>query len=117
MNTVILVGNISQDIQVKKTATGKSYVQFNVAVNDGVDDKGQKKAQFIRCVAWEKTADSLGAYCRKGSKVGVQGRLVNSSYEDPKLKDVRRFTTDVVVSSVEFLSSKKDETSEENIPQ
>ena len=114
MNQVHLVGNLTQDVEVKKTATGKSYTQFTVAVDDGKDSQGQSKAQFIRCVAWEKTADAMGAYCKKGNKVAVNGRIVNSSYEDPKVKDRRIFTTDVVISSIEFLSNKKEE---HNIPE
>ena len=113
MNQVILVGNLSQDIDVKKTSGGKSYARFSVAVDDGPD----KPAQFIRCVAWEKTADNMAAYCKKGTTVVVSGRLVNSSYEDPKLKDVRRFSTDVVVNYVQFVSRKPEAKSEENIPE
>ena len=120
MNQVTLVGNLTQDIEVKKTANGKSYVQFSVAVDDGKDSKGQKKTQFIRCVAWEKTADAMGTYCKKGNRIGVIGRIVNSSYEDPKIPDRRIFTTDVVVSSLEFMTSKKENesgnTDSEDVP-
>ena len=115
MKQVHLVGNLTQDIEVKKTANGKSYVQFTVAVDDGKDSQGQSKAQFIRCVAWEKTADAMGAYCKKGNKVAVIGRIVNTSYEDPKMKDRRIFSTDVVVSNIEFLTARKEE--QNNIPE
>ena len=112
MNQVILVGHLAQDIEVKKTASGKSYARFSVAVDDGAD----RPAQFIRCVAWEKTADNMAAYCKKGSSIVVSGRLVNSSYDDPKLKDVKRFSTDVVVNFVQFVGKKPDQV-EENIPE
>lgn len=117
MNQVHLVGNLTQDPEVKKTAAGKSYVQFTVACDDGQDSQGNRRAQFIRCVAWEKIADAVGAYCKKGNKIAVNGRIVNSSYEDPKIKDRRIFTTDVVAASVEFLTSRKDGTSEAAIPE
>ena len=118
MNQVHLVGNITQNIEVKKTANGTSYVRFNVAVDDGKDSQGQKKTQFISCVAWEKTADNLGTYCSKGSKIAVNGRIVTGSYDDPKLPGHRIFTTDVVVNSLEFLSSKKEnqQAQPENVP-
>lgn len=109
MNQVLLVGNLTRDPEVKKTKSGKSYIRFSVAVNDGKNEDGTPKAQFIQCIAWEKTAELLDTYCKKGSKLGVIGRIVNSSYEDPKIKDRRIFTTDVVVSQIEFLSSKNSD--------
>ena len=117
MNQVNLVGNLTADIEVKKTNGGKSYAQFTIAVEDGTDNDGKKRSQFIRCVAWEKVADNLAAYCKKGSQVAAVGRIVNSSYDDPKLEGVRRYVTDVVVNSVQFLSKKAEDKSAENIPQ
>lgn len=116
MNQVNLIGNLTADIEVKKTVNGKSYARFSIAVDDGADEKGERKAQFIRCVAWEKTADNLGAYCKKGNPIALTGRLVNSSYEDPKTPGARKFSTDVVVSVVHFLG-RKQENAEEHIPE
>lgn len=117
MNLVHLIGNLTADVEIKKTSNGKSYTHFNVAVDDGVDpsDKEKRRAQFIRCIAWEKQADALGAYCKKGSKISILGRIVNSSYQDAKT-EVMKYSTDVVVSQIEFLSKSSSTQPEENIP-
>ena len=70
INLVIFTGRLTRDIDLRKTSTGKSCVNFNVAC-----DRGQDKADFINCVAWEKTAETLAKYAKKGARVVVQGRV------------------------------------------
>lgn len=101
MNKVVLIGRVTKDIEVRKTGTGKSFTRFTLAVNRRGKDAG---ANFITCVAWEKTADLLGAYVKKGNQIGICGRIETGKYEDRDGKTV--FTTDVMVEEMDFLESK-----------
>jgi len=105
MNKVLLVGRLTEDVQIRKTQNGRSVCSFNLAINEGKDAEGNDKAVFISCVAWEKIADALEAYTSKGSLISVEGKLQNRSYEDPKYEGIMRYVTEVNVERVEFLSS------------
>ena len=101
MNNVSLTGNLTKDLEVKETSSKKQVVKFTLAVADSFN---KEKADFISCVAWNKTAETMGKYLKKGSKIGVTGRIQTGSYE----KDGNKvYTTEVVVGSFEFLDSKK----------
>ena len=97
MNVVILMGRMTRDPELKYTSGGKAYANFTLAVQKTKDD-----AEFIDCVAWEKTAETIAEYFRKGRKILVQGRLNVSSYEQ---NGEKRKSTKVVVSSFEFVES------------
>ena len=97
MNVVILMGRMTRDPELKYTSGGKAYTSFTLAVQKTKDD-----AEFIDCIAWEKTAETIAEYFRKGRKVLVQGRLNVSSYEQ---NGEKRKSTKVVVSSFEFVES------------
>lgn len=105
MNRVLLVGRLTDDVQIRKTRNGKSVCSFNLAINEGKDAEGNEKAVFISCVAWEKIADAMEAYTSKGSMISVEGKLQNRSYEDPKYEGIMRYVTEANVERVEFLSS------------
>ena len=77
MNQVQLIGNLTKDIELRKTADGKSVVNLTLAVARTYD---REKADFISCQAWEKTADILSQYCYKGFKIGVTGQIQTGSY-------------------------------------
>ena len=97
MNVVILMGRMTRDPELKYTSGGKAYTSFTLAVQKMKDD-----AEFIDCIAWEKTAETIAEYFRKGRKILVQGRLNVSSYEQ---NGEKRKSTKVVVSSFEFVES------------
>ena len=97
MNIAILMGRMTRDPELKYTSGGKAYTSFTLAVQKTKDD-----AEFIDCIAWEKTAETIAEYFRKGRKILVQGRLNVSSYEQ---NGEKRKSTKVVVSSFEFVES------------
>ena len=97
MNVVILMGRMTRDPELKYTSGGKAYTSVTLAVQKTKDD-----AEFIDCIAWEKTAETIAEYFRKGRKILVQGRLNVSSYEQ---NGEKRKSTKVVVSSFEFVES------------
>ena len=101
MNTVNLVGRITNDVEVQKTQSGVSVTKFTLAVNRKFK---KDEADFIRCVAWRNQADFLGNYIKKGALLGITGRIETGSYDD---KDGKRvYTTEVVVDDVQALESK-----------
>ena len=97
MNRVILIGRLTRDPEARTSQGGEPVARFTLAV----DRRGRERAaDFIGCVAFGKTAESVGQYLRKGSRVGVCGRIQTGSYE----RDGRKvYTTDVIADEVEFL--------------
>lgn len=102
INRVVLVGRLTRDPMLRKTQTGKSVASFTVAVNRRFGQNEQ--ADFISCVAWEKTAEILTQYTKKGSLIALEGRIQSSSYDD---KDGKRvYKQDVVCDNLQLLESK-----------
>ena len=97
-NRVVLVGRTTKDPEVKKTSSGKSVASFTLAVNDRYN---RDKTDFINCVAWEKTADYLGNYIKKGNLIAVEGRISTRNYDGSDGKKV--YITEVVCESVQSL--------------
>ena len=105
MNKVILIGRVSSDISMNKTQSGTETATFSVAVDRNLGAGKEKGTDFIRCVAWGKTATFLGQYFSKGKQIALEGNIKTGSYE----KDgVKHYTTDVWVDKVEFVGSKGD---------
>lgn len=102
VNRVVLVGRLTKDPELKRTQTGKSVVSFTVAVNRRFGQ--QEQADFINCVAWEKTAEFLGQYAKKGAMVSVEGRISTRTYDDNSGKKV--YVTEVVSENVQLLESR-----------
>jgi single-strand DNA-binding protein len=101
MNSVNVIGNLTADVELKFTQSGKAVATFRLAVNDG-----QEAPTFVPVVVWEKQAESCANYLQKGSKAGVTGRLQSRSWETPEGQ--KRTILEVVASRVDFLT-KKDE--------
>ena len=86
INRVILVGRLTQDPQMRKTNTGRSVCSFTLAVSRPKrQNSTTQEADFINCVAWEKTAELMCSYLRKGSQIGVEGRIQTRNYDDPNV--------------------------------
>ena len=101
MNVAVFTGRITKDIVVRKTSSGKSVCKFVLAVPRRAKDE----ADFISCVAWEKTAEIMGQYLTKGSKIVAKGRIETDVYE----KDGQKvYTTEFVVDTFEFGEKKKE---------
>ena len=80
MNRVILVGRLTRDPLLKKTQSGTSIVSFTIAVSRRIAGQGQQ-ADFISCVAWNKTAELMTQYLNKGAMIGIEGRIQSRSYD------------------------------------
>ncbi len=103
MNSCNFCGRLTKDPELKTTQSGKKYTRFCLAV-DGIKDKdGNKTADFVDCIAWNKSAEIIAQYARKGSKLGVSGRLHTTTSE---VNGEKRKYTDIVVNEFDLLDSK-----------
>ena len=105
MNVVVISGNLARDPEVRYGQNQLAIAKFTVAVNRiprGGEDAG---ADFIRVTAFGKQAENIERFLKKGSKVGVEGRIQTGSYENKEGQKV--YTTDVIANRVEFLDSKQ----------
>jgi single-strand DNA-binding protein len=109
INNVILTGRLTKDADLRKTTSGKSVASFSLAVDRGRKAEGQPTADYVPCVAWDKTADLLAQYCHKGSLIGVEGKIQTRSYEDPNSRK-KVYVTEVVINNLTFLESKSQQT-------
>lgn len=105
INNVILTGRLTKDADLRKTTSGKSVASFSLAVDRGRKVEGQPTADYVPCVAWDKTADLLVQYCHKGSLIGVEGKIQTRSYEDPTSRK-KVYVTEVVINNLTFLETK-----------
>ncbi len=107
MNKVVLIGRLTREPEVRKTASGLSNCSFSVAVNRNFKNaQGQYDADFINCVAWRQTADYMGTYLHKGNLVSVEGRLSTRNYDDPKAPGRKVYVTEVTVENISGLESR-----------
>lgn len=105
MNRTILVGRITKDIDLRYTGNGKAVANWTLAVNRPFKNaQGENEADFILCQAWGKQAENIANYMKKGSQVGVDGRIATRSYENKNGQMV--YVTEVVADNVQFLESK-----------
>ena len=107
MNSVILVGNLTRDPEVRQTTSGETVCAFTIAVERPQKEGQQKQTDFPRITVFGKQGDSCGRYLKKGRTVAVQGRLQTGSYTNKNGEKV--YTTDVVANRVEFLGGNNDE--------
>ena len=108
MNRVNLIGRLTRDIELQKgSANDVPYVKMSVALNDGKNGK----AIYITVVAWRELAENCARFLKKGSKIGVDGRIDSSTYVDSQ--GARRKTFNVVAERVEFLSPKESRSRED----
>lgn len=105
-NKVILHGRLAKDVELRKTASGKSVASFTVAVNRPKTKDSTPTADFIPCMAWEKRAETISQWFHKGSEIVVEGRIQVRSYE--KNDGTKGYVTEVVVHDFDFCGTKKD---------
>lgn len=104
MNSVVIIGRITKDIELRKTESGKYNCSFTLAVTRDKDN-----TDFINCQAWNMIAENMSKYCSKGDLIAVKGRIQSRSYDAQD--GTKRYITEVIADNVMFLSTKpKEET-------
>lgn len=107
INKVILLGRLTKDPELRFTAgSGTAVSRFTVAVNRQFK---KDETDFINCVAFGKTAETISQYFVKGQQIAVNGNIRTGSYEAQD--GTKRYTTDVAVESFEFIGSKGNNSS------
>lgn len=106
LNQVVLVGRLTKTPEITDTDSGKKLSSIVLAVQRPYrNSDGLYEADFIRCVLWNIVAEKACQYCVVGDVIGIKGRLKSDSYEGQD--GTMKYTTEVVVETVTFLSSKQ----------
>ena len=107
MNKVLLIGRLTKDPELRYTQSGTAVASFTLAVNRRFSNQnGEREADFINCVAWQKSAEFVANYFRKGQQMALEGRLQVRTYDGNDGQ--RRWVTEVVADQIEFVGSKNE---------
>lgn len=112
MNKAFLIGRLTRDPELRYSSSNAAIANFSIAIDrQYTNGQGQRETDFINIVAFQKQAENIKKYVGKGSLVAVDGRIQTRNYED---KDGKRvYVTEVIVDSIDFLQSRKDESKQE----
>ena len=113
MNKVILIGRLTKE-PAMNTSSNTTVCKFNIAVDRTYKKDGEQSADFISCVAFGKTAEFIGKYFSKGSKIVLEGEWRTGSYTNKDGNKV--YTNDCLVNRVEFGESKKESSNAPSAP-
>jgi single-strand DNA-binding protein len=117
MNKVILMGRLTKEPELRYTnGSNIATCSFTLAVNRKFQKQGEeRKADFINCQAWEKTAEFISKYFQKGSQIAIVGRIQTRTWDDNEGK--KHYVTEVIVEDTYFTESKKSEGTASSKPQ
>ena len=114
INRIVLVGRLTRDPELRRTNSGTSVCSFTVAVdNRQRDAEGNRTTSFIPCAVFQQTADNMTKFLRKGSLVGIEGRLNQRSYV--RNDGTKASVLEVICDSVQFLEPKSANGGEDTI--
>lgn len=107
MNKVNLIGRLTTDPELRYNSSDIAYTRFVLAVNRPfTNSDGEREADFISCVAWRKTAELICEHFKKGSEIGLSGRIQTGNYE--RADGTKAYTTDIIIEEITFVGSKKE---------
>ena len=106
MNKAILIGRLTRDPELRYTSSNRAVCQFTVAIDRPFTNQatGNREADFINVVAWDKTGENVGKYMSKGRLIAVEGRIQTRNYDNNEGRKV--YVTEVIASNVQFLESR-----------
>ena len=106
MNKALLIGRLTRDPELRATSTGRNVCQFSIAVNRNFTNaNGEREADFINCVVWDKQAENLVKYQKKGNQIAVDGRIQTRNWDDEQGQ--KHYITEVVAEEAYFADSKR----------
>lgn len=107
MNKAILVGRLTREPELRATTSGVSVASFTVACDRKYVKQGEeRKADFINCIAWQKSAEAISRYFKKGDRIALEGSIQVRDWTDNDGK--KHYATEVVVEQWEFAQSKTE---------
>ena len=104
MNFIVLNGRLTAKPELRVTTTNRNYSRFTLAVNRPKQKDKEQETDFINCIAWGKTGETIAKYFDKGSPIMINGSIRVTTYEKEGQK---RTSTDVVINDFEFVGSKQ----------
>lgn len=107
MNSVILTGNLTKDPDIRTTSNGKMVASCSIAWNKG------EEVNYFDCIAFEKRAELIRDYCKKGNKILIRGELKQDMWQDKT--GATKSATRILINEIEFLS-KKEQNDANNTP-
>ncbi|HBC30433.1 MAG TPA: single-stranded DNA-binding protein [Clostridiales bacterium] len=106
-NRAILIGRLTRDPELKYTTNGKAVTTFTLAVDrDFTNQQGEREADFIPVVAWNKLAETIAHNLSKGRLIAIEGRIQVRTYDDKE--GVKRYATEIIADKMQFLEKKQD---------
>ena len=106
VNRVVLVGRLTRDPELRRTNSGLQVTSFTLAfTNRTKNADGTSSSSFVTCTAWNKMAEIISQYCKKGSQLCVDGRLQENKYQ--RKDGTNASTVEIVVENIELLGKKK----------
>ncbi len=111
LNKVMLIGRLTKDPELRYTQSGTPVASFSVANNRSYVVNGERKEEvsFFNCVAWSKLGELIVQYCKKGHRIGLEGRLQQRSWEDQNGN--KRQPVEIVTDNVQFLTARNEQQS------
>lgn len=106
INRVVLIGRMTKDPELRRTASGAAVTSFTLALNRNFQSADGITADYIPCVVWNKVAENVEKYCSKGSLVGVEGHLQSRTYDNAQGQKV--FVIEAVCNSVQFIDTRNN---------
>ena len=108
INNVVLVGRMTRDAELRYTPQNKAVATFTLAVNRNFKNQnGEREADFINCILWNQPAENLANWAKKGTLIGVTGRIQTRNYENQQGQRV--YVTEVMANNFQMLESRKDQ--------
>jgi single-strand DNA-binding protein len=110
VNKVTLLGNVGKDPEIRSTAGGTIVANLTLATSDNQKDaqgNWQEKTEWHNLVAFKRTAEIVRDYVKKGSKLYIEGKLTNRSWDD-KETGQKRYKTEILVNELVLLSSREE---------
>lgn len=105
INNVVLVGRMTRDAELRYTPSQVAVATFTLAVNRNFKSQnGEREADFINCVIWRQSAENLANWAKKGSLIGITGRIQTRNYENQQGQRV--YVTEVVADNFQMLESR-----------
>jgi single-strand DNA-binding protein len=115
VNKVILVGNVGKDPEVKYSPSGTPIAKFSLATNEKYKDRSdewQERTEWHNIVAWQRLAEIVGEYVKKGAKLYIEGKLQTSSWEDRE-SGTKKYRTEIVARDLVLLGSHENSSSDD----
>ncbi|MFP7775867.1 single-stranded DNA-binding protein [Streptococcus dysgalactiae] len=116
INNIVLVGRMTKDAELRYTPSQVAVATFTLAVNRTFKSQnGEREADFINCVIWRQPAENLANWAKKGTLIGITGRIQTRNYENQQGQRV--YVTEVVAESFQVLESRTQQSGQGNSSQ